>query len=39
MTFINVALSVIFIAILALIPCGCVLTRSAHKAPHEPTAH
>jgi hypothetical protein len=39
MTFINVALSVILMAILALIPCGCVLTRSSHKAPHEPTAH
>jgi hypothetical protein len=39
MTFINIALSVIFIAILALIPCGCILTRSSHKAPHDPTAH
>ena len=39
MTFINVALSVIFIAILALIPCGCILTRSSHKAPHDPSAH
>jgi len=38
MTFINVALSMIFIAILALIPCGCILTRSSHKPPHKPTA-
>lgn len=39
MTFINVALSVVFVAILALIPCGCILTRSSHKAPHEPSSH
>ena len=39
MTFINIALSVVFIAILVLILCGCVLTRSSRKAPHEPTAH
>jgi hypothetical protein len=30
MTFINIALSVVFIAILVLIPCGCVLT--SHRA-------
>jgi hypothetical protein len=39
MTFINIALSVVFVAILLLIPCGCILTRSSHKAPHEPSAH
>jgi hypothetical protein len=38
MTFTNVALSLILIAILALIPCGCILTRS-HKDPHKPAAH
>jgi hypothetical protein len=39
MTFINVALLLIFIAMLVLLPCGCILTRSSHKAPHGPTAH
>lgn len=39
MTFTNVALAAILVAILVLIPCGCILTRSSHKAPHEPTAH
>jgi hypothetical protein len=39
MTFTNVALSLIGIAILALIPCGCILTRSSHKQPHKPAAH
>ena len=38
MTFTNVALSLIAVAILVLLPCGCVLTRS-HKAPHKPAAH
>jgi hypothetical protein len=31
MTLINVALSVIFLAILALIPCGCILTRQPNQ--------
>jgi hypothetical protein len=39
MTFTNVALAAIFVAILVLIPCGCIFTRSSHKAPDEPTAH
>jgi hypothetical protein len=39
MTFINVALSMVAVAILALIPCGCILTRSSHKAPPGPSAH
>ena len=39
MTFANVGLSLIGIAILALIPCGCILTRSSHKHPHKPAAH
>ncbi len=39
MTFTNVALSLIGIAILALIPCGCILTRSARKQPHKPATH
>lgn len=39
MTFTNVALSLIAVAILALIPCGCILTRSSHKQPHKPRAH
>jgi hypothetical protein len=39
MTLTNVALSLIFIAILALLPCGCILTRSSHKQPHKPEAH
>jgi hypothetical protein len=39
MTFTNVALALIFIAILALIPCGCILTRSSRKDAHKPTAH
>jgi hypothetical protein len=39
MTFINVALSLIFAAIFVLIPCGCILTRSPHKDPHNPAAH
>jgi hypothetical protein len=39
MTFTNVALSLIAVAILALIPCGCILTRSSHKQPHKPAAH
>jgi hypothetical protein len=36
MTFINVALSVIFAAILALIPIGCIMTR--HKKTEPPKA-
>jgi len=32
MTFTDVALSVIAVAILLLIPVGCILTRSPHKA-------
>jgi hypothetical protein len=39
MTFTNVALALVFIAILVLIPCGCILTRSSHKGPHKPAAH
>jgi len=39
MTFANVALSLIAVAILVLIPCGCILTRSSHKQPHKPAAH
>ena len=39
MTLTNVALSLIVIAILALLPCGCILTRSSHKQPHKPKAH
>jgi len=39
MTFTNIALSLILIAILLLIPCGCILTRSSHKGPHTPAAH
>jgi hypothetical protein len=39
MTFIDVALSVILVAILVLIPCGCILTRSSHKGPQKPAAH
>jgi len=38
MTFLNIALSVIFVAIFVLIPCGCILTRSSHKDPHKPAA-
>jgi hypothetical protein len=33
MTFTNIALSLIFIAILALIPCGCILTRPKKEPP------
>jgi hypothetical protein len=36
MTFTNIALSLIFIAILALIPCGCILTRAPKKDPPKP---
>lgn len=32
MTFINIALSVILVAILLLLPIGCILTRSSQKA-------
>jgi hypothetical protein len=39
MTFIDVALSMVFVAILVLIPCGCILTRSSHKDPQKPAAH
>jgi hypothetical protein len=39
MTFTNVGLSLILIAILALLPCGCILTRSSHKGPRKPAAH
>ena len=39
MTFTNIALSLIGVAILALIPCGCILTRSSHKQPQKPSAH
>jgi hypothetical protein len=39
MTFINVALSLVAVAILALIPCGCILTRSSRKGPHKPAVH
>jgi hypothetical protein len=39
MTFIDVALSLIAVAILALIPIGCILTRSSHKPPHKPAVH
>src|SRR5215471_10409752 len=39
MTLTNVALSLIGIAILVLLPCGCVLTRSSHKQPPKPAAH
>jgi hypothetical protein len=39
MTFTNVALSLVGIAILVLLPCGCVLTRSSHKQPPKPAAH
>ena len=39
MTLTNVALSLIAVAILALIPCGCILTRSSQKQPHNPEAH
>jgi hypothetical protein len=39
MTFTNVALSLIAVAMLALIPCGCILTKSPRKQPHQPLAH
>jgi hypothetical protein len=39
MTFTNVALSLILGAILVLIPCGCILTRSSDKGPNKPAAH
>jgi len=38
-TFTNVALSLIGIAILVLLPCGCILTRSSRKQPPKPAAH
>jgi len=37
MTFTNIGLSLIFIAILAIIPCGCILTRGPKKEPPKPT--
>lgn len=39
MTFINVALSLIAVATLLLIPCGCILTRQSLKGPRRPAAH
>jgi len=39
MTFTDVALSLIAVAILALLPVGCILTRSPRKDPHKPAAH
>jgi hypothetical protein len=39
MSFIDVALSLIAVAILALIPCGCILTRSSRKGPPKTAAH
>jgi len=39
MSFTNVALSLIGVAILALIPCGCILTRSSRKGPPKTAAH
>jgi hypothetical protein len=38
MTFTNVALSLIAVAIALLIPCGCILTRPSHKGSRKPTA-
>jgi len=39
MTFTNIALSLIGVAILVLIPFGCIFTRSSHKQPQKPSAH
>jgi hypothetical protein len=39
MTFTNVALSLIFIAILVLIPIGCIMTRESKTQPPQAGHH